>query len=123
MPIVDALGAVKKHNVMQSTWGHLYPEPSSKHIGHITVAYGNNGNVSILDDEFPTLHGSPQRAHLVATVMDKYDLPYGLYRIHCTLWFFKSCNDMYLNGDIGRIIKPRIERLWIENKEPNHGTI
>lgn len=117
--IVDCNAATKKNNVMQDTWGHMYPEGGSKHKGYIYLSTGNS-TCSVIHDEFPTLCGSPMRFELVGTAIDLFDLDWDIpatYRIDCELWFFKNCNDMYLGEKIGRIIKPK---LTIEWKCPNH---
>lgn len=112
MPIVDAFGVQKKHNVMADTWGHLYPEPGSKHTGYMIIADSGLSGQTILASEFPTLDGSPQRDALENTVFDLYDWkqPAGcvIYRLDCTLWFFKSSNDIYLGESIGKIIKTKL---------------
>lgn len=109
--ISDAYGTRKKHNVMQDTWGHLYPEGGSKHRGKILVCQGIDGTTCMIGREFPTLCASPQEYELVCTVLELYDYPAGLYEIECTLWFYKTCTDMYLGSAIGKIIKPSIKTL------------
>ena len=109
--ITDALGIKKKHNVMQDTWGHTYPQPSSKHRGKILIVQGMDSETCMLGREFPTLNSSPQEYKLVCSALHLYDYEPGLYELECTLWFYKSCNDMYLGEDIGRIIKPVLKTL------------
>lgn len=111
MPFVDALQGTKKHRVMADTWGHLYPQPGSKHAGRILVMH-HNGNISMLDRDFPTLENSPQEHELACSVLDLYDWADGLYEVSCTLWFFKTSNDMYLGAPIGKIIKSSIKTLY-----------
>jgi hypothetical protein len=111
MPIVDAFGTAKKHNVMQDTWGHLYPEPGSKHAGKILVM-SHDGSDSVLDRSFPTLNHSPIEFELTCTVLDLYEWSDGLHEVSCTLWFFKSSDNMYLGSDVGKIIKAKVKTLY-----------
>lgn len=107
--MVDVFVNTKKHNVMQDTWGHMYPEPGSKHKGYIMIAHGDYGGTTVLDYEFGDLCGSPQVAELVSRAMHMYEWENGLYRLDCSLWFFKNSNDLYTsNKSIGRIIKPNL---------------
>lgn len=112
--LYDVFATTAKHNVMKNTWGHLYPEPGSKHKGAIYISTGYS-NCSVIEDDFPTLSCSPQRAELVATAMDLFDLDWdepAVYRIDCELWFYKSSDDMFMAEKIGRIIKPKIHLEW-----------
>ena len=109
--LVDVLGEKRKHSVMADTWGHCYPEPKSKHVGKIIIAHGDWGGTTILDYNFPTLSDSPQTAELVRNALDLYEYRQGIYELSCTLWFFKSCHDMYLDQPIGKIIKPTLKTL------------
>lgn len=112
MSLVDVLCEVKKNNVMKDTWGHLYPEPGSKHKGYILIAHGEYGGTTILDYHFETHQCSPQAAEVIATSMDMYEWTQGIYKLECTLWFFKHCNDMYISSSpIGKIIKPKLITL------------
>jgi hypothetical protein len=112
MSMIDVLGSVKKQNVMQDTWGHLYPKPSSKHEGYIILAHGDYGGTTILDYSFDTLCGSPQVAELVAQSMDMYEWSNGLYKLDCVLWFYKNSDNIYTSSkSIGRIIKPKLSTL------------
>ncbi len=54
MPRVDFLSAGKKNKIMGETWGHLFPEPGSKHTGTITFAHGVYGDLIIISMDFPT---------------------------------------------------------------------
>lgn len=110
MPIVDTYGQNKKHNIMAETWGHLYPEPGKKYSGRILVVAHDNQTM-MLDRNFPGLCGSPMEWELVCSVLDKYEWTDGLHIVHCTLWFFKTCNDMYLGERIGKIIKAHVETI------------
>ncbi|AEP29926.1 hypothetical protein [Brumicola nitratireducens] len=111
--MVDVFVNTKKHNVMQDTWGHMYPEPGSKHEGYIVLAHGDYGGTTILEYSFGDLCGSPQVAELVATSMSMYEWTNGLYRLDCSLWFFKNSSNLYLTNDsIGRIIKPKLTTLY-----------
>jgi hypothetical protein len=110
--MVDVLANVKKNNVMQDTWGHMYPEPGSKHKGYIILAHGDYGGTTILDYSFDSLCGSPQVSELVANSMDMYEWENGLYKLDCSLWFYKNSNDLYISSkSIGRIIKPKLTTL------------
>lgn len=113
MPVIDAFGAAKKNDVMKDTWGHMYPEPKSKHTGFMILAIGEYGDEILIQTEFPTLpHSSPQRYHLEHTAFNLYEpLDIGVYRLDCTMWFFKDCEDMYISSGIGKIIKPSICKL------------
>jgi hypothetical protein len=111
MPLYDVLGAKRKHDVMQDTWGHLYPEPGKKYPGKILIVEGIYGGTTILNYSFEDLNDSPQTALVIQTAMDIYDLDDGVYELECTLWFFKTCHDMYLEKPIGRIIKPKLKKL------------
>lgn len=113
MAMIDVNGAGKKHRVMSDTWGHLYPQPGSKHAGYFIVAADDGHyNLTILRSEFPTLECSPQRAQLESTVFDfirgKRD-NLALYRIDCVMWFYQTCNDY--NGALGKIIKPVMSEI------------
>ena len=110
MPVVDAYGVIKKHNVMQDTWGHLYPQPGSKHRGKILVMH-HGGQTCMMDRIFPTCNNSPMEYELACTVLDLYDWSDGLHEVECTLWFFKSVGDMYLGGRNAKIIKPKVNTL------------
>lgn len=116
--VCDVLGATKKHQIMQDTWGHTYPEPKSKHAGTVWVGVGSYGDRIILNDVFPTLNDSPIKAHLLTKVLKLFDfnIPNGLYEITCTLWFYKNCNDYYVNKDIGKIVKPKIKLVYSLDK-------
>lgn len=111
MPVVYALGVTKKHEVMNDTWGHLYPEPGSKHEGKILVM-SHDGNDTMLDRTFGTLPGSPQEHALVCSVLDMFEWTDGLHEVSCTLWFYKTCGDAYLGKPIGKIIKASVNTLY-----------
>jgi len=111
--IGDAYGSRKKNEVMKDTWGHMYPEPGSKHQGTIYVAAGDTG-ATIISDDFPTLCSSPQRFELVQTALGLYEWNEegaSMLKIECTLWFFKSSND-YVTQTPGKIIKPSVSTVW-----------
>ena len=107
MPIYDAFGAHRKNDVMKDTWGHMYPEGTSKHDGYMVIAIGEYGDNMIVKSRFPTLQdSSPQRFEVEHSIFDKcYTLDVGVYTIECTLWFFKNCDSMYLGDPVGKIIK------------------
>lgn len=109
--IIDAFASVKKHNVMADTWGHLYPEPGSKHKGKILVMH-HDGDSTMLDRNFPTCNDSPMEFELVCSVLDLFEWTDGLHEVECTLWFYKSVGDMYLGSRIGRIIKSKVNTLY-----------
>lgn len=111
--IGDAYGQRKKNEVMSQTWGHMYPEPGSKHCGCIYIAVGETGATIVLDD-FPTLCGSPQRHELVQTALflsEWNEEGASMVKIDCTLWFYKCSND-YINQTPGKIIKPTVTTVW-----------
>jgi len=110
MPVVDAYGDRKKHEVMDDTWGHTYPKPGSKHRGVIILGQGTYGDQVVLDSSFPTLNCSPQRYELEHSLRGP-DREVGVFRVECTLWFYKSSSDMYLNKAIGRVIKKSVTQL------------
>ena len=112
MPAIDVLGVKRKHEVMGDTWGHLYPEPGSKHRGTMVIAEGEYGDCVIISSDFPSLNGSPQRYELEHTIFDYFEMEPGrVMEVNCTLWFFKSSDDMYLGDRIGKIVK--IESRYI----------
>jgi hypothetical protein len=112
MPLYDVMASFRKHSVMQDTWGHLYPEPGRKYPGKILIAHGIYGGTTILNYHFDDLNDSPQTAELVRTALDIYDWDDGVYEIHCTLWFYKSCHDIYLGKPVGKIIKLKLNNLF-----------
>jgi hypothetical protein len=105
MAIVNVLGQHSKNSVMFDTWGHMYPEPSSKHVGYIIFADSCYREQSIVDSSFETLQDSPMRFRLEQDVFDMFETETGVYRVDCTLWFFKGVHDAYLGEPIGKIIK------------------
>jgi hypothetical protein len=109
--IYDALGQKKKHRVMSDTWGHLYPEPGTKHYGEMVIAIGEYGDCIIVTSDFPGLGGSPQRCALEHTIFNHITADPGVYRIKCGMWFFKTSNDMYLGERIGRLINIQIGKV------------
>lgn len=110
MTIVDTYAVSKKNNVMKDTWGHLYPKPGSKHSGELVIAVGEYGDEVIVTSDFSTLNSSPQRYYLEHSIFND-DWSVGVYRIKCTLWFFKHCEDMYLGQPVGRIIRRNTQQL------------
>ncbi len=109
--IVDVLGSVKKNMVMQDTWGHLYPKPGSKHAGYLLIADSECSGQTIIYTDFPTLECSPMRNALERSVLDMFNwhqLGAVIYRIDCTLWFFKNSNDMYTASSFGKVIKAKL---------------
>lgn len=104
---------------MQDTWGHLYPEPRSKHEGVITLTVSDRGDVSILADHFPSLSCSPQRFEVVNLLLN-YDFSgweVGVYEVSCSLWFFKDCNEMYLSSNpVGKIINKKVKTMWLSKQ-------
>lgn len=112
--IYDAMGSRKKHNTMADTWGHLYPQPGSKHQGFILIATGEDGTTIILRSEFTTLSCSPMRAHLESTALNLYNYQESgnkIWRLDCTLWFYKTSSGIYLGENIGKIIKTTLTEL------------
>ena len=109
MPVISAYAQSNKHNVMQDTWGHLYPEPGTKHPCKILVMH-HEGDTTVLDrsSEVPC---SPIEFQLVCSVIDLFDWTNGLHEVDCVLWFFKTCNDMYLGEAVGKIIKAKVTVL------------
>jgi len=102
--IVDVFGSSKKHIVMADTWGHLYPEPGSKHYGEMIISVSEYGDESIVKTDFPGLDNSPMRYALEQTIFDLFDMEPGVYKVQCGMWFFKTVKDMYLGKRIGRLI-------------------
>jgi hypothetical protein len=105
MPAVDVLGETRKHNEMKGTWGHVYPAPKTKHTGFIVFSFGCYGDYSIVESSFDGLCSSPMRYHLEQDVFNMFDVEEGVYRVDCTLWFFKTVKDSYLGKPSGKIIK------------------
>jgi hypothetical protein len=50
-----------KTRVMHATWGHLAPEPLKEYPGHMLFAWGQYGDIVIVDSDFGDLPGSPWR--------------------------------------------------------------
>ncbi len=110
--ITDAYGQTKKNDAMQSTWGHMYPEPGAKYYGEMVIAHGDYGDQVIVTSDFPGLDSSPMRFHLEQSIFDHVDTDNGnIFKIKCALWFFKTCHDMYLGEKIGKIINIKVEPL------------
>lgn len=103
--IEDVFGTKKKNQVMGDTWGHMFPEPKSKHKGTIVIAIGEYGNQIVVTSHFPTLgHCSPMRHALEHSIFDYKVYGVGIWAIDCTLWFFKDCQDAYLSKPVGKVI-------------------
>lgn len=118
MTIKDAFADRKKNEVMEDTWGHLYPEPGSKHSGTILLAVGQYGDETIIKSEFPLLESSPQKYEIEHTIFDwmtnKQQISWeGIYKVNCTLWFFKNSNNITGTTPIGKIIKIKIQKVEI----------
>jgi hypothetical protein len=112
MPFTDAFGQRKKNDAMKDTWGHMYPEPCSKHYGEMIIAHTETGDLVIIKSDFPGLDGSPMRYWVEHTVFDIFETEGGkIYKVSCGLWFFKGCHDMYKGEPIGKIIYPQIEEV------------
>lgn len=109
MGLLDVYQQSKKHQVMQDTWGHLYPKPGQKYYGEMLIAIGEYGDQVIVKSDFPGLDGSPQRFELERSIFDLYAFESGVYKIKCGMWFYKSSSDMYLNKPIGKLIKIQYE--------------
>ena len=109
--LIDVFGQRKKHEVMADTWGHLYPEPGSKHEGHILVMH-HDGKTMMLDRNFKSLDCSPIEYELVCSIIDMFEWTDGLHKISCTLWFYKTCNNMYKGERVGKIIKAKVKTLY-----------
>lgn len=117
--VVDVYGATKKHNVMEDTWGHLYPEPGSKHPGKILVTHDLEGNTTMAGRDFPGINQSPMEYEIVCSILRrlKWDIP-GTFEVKCSIWFFKNCNDMYITHErIGTLIKFKIKALHLIDAE------
>ena len=80
MPVIDVMGGSKKHNVMQDTWGHLYPEPGSKHKGKVLIMH-HDENTSIVDRNFPTCENSPMEFELCCSVIDLFEWTDGVHEV------------------------------------------
>lgn len=111
MPMTNVLGVSGQRSAMQDTWGHLYPEPGSKHRGKVLLVHHDNSTM-LLDRHFATLPNSPQEYALVCSLLDMYEWTDGVHEVECTLWFFKSSDDMYLGERIGKVIKPKVKTLY-----------
>ena len=107
--ILDAYGQHKKHKVMHETWSHLYPVPGAKYPGILTFALGEYGDNIIVVSDFENLSSSPQRYELEHTIFNHFHKKEpGCYTVQCTLWFFKTASEMYLEKPIGKIIKIKL---------------
>jgi hypothetical protein len=79
MPIVDAYSQRKFLDVMEDTWSHLAPKPSTDYKGYVVFALGVYGHVVVLQWDFKSdtdedLEGSPWFFEdLSAFVGDKID--------------------------------------------------
>ena len=114
MGMVNVFGQNQKNDVMKDTWGHMYPEPKSKHTGVLIVALCEYGDQTIITTEFPTLlTSSPMRYALEQSIFELYNFEIGVYRVECTLWFYKDVADAYLGTGIGKIIKSKATRIKI----------
>lgn len=112
MPLNDAYGQKKKHNVMAGTWGHLYPEPG-KHPAVFHVAVSEYGDSVILSADYEYV-GNPLDMFMFPQVLDliSTDSAPAVYKVECELWFFKKCHDAYLGEHVGRPIKSKISLAW-----------
>ncbi|WP_269519526.1 hypothetical protein [Alteromonas sp. BMJM2] len=113
MPMYDALGRKKKHNAMNDTWGHLYPDPGTKYPAVFHVATSEYGDTVLLSADYEKV-GNPLDTFIfsqITNLVDPTDEP-TLYRIDCHLWFFKNCHDAYLGEEVGKPIKVKIKKVW-----------
>lgn len=115
--IVDAFSTRKKNDVMKDTWGHLYPEPGSKHPGTMLITYTDYRELVVIRADFPTLLGGPIDFELIHSIFDYFEIEElesgGIYKIDCTLWFYKGCSNMYIGSPVGKIIKIKTKKLDI----------
>lgn len=116
MPFVDAYAQRKKHEVMSDTWGHLYPRPCWKYHGYLIVAIGDYGDEIIVKSEFTKLGSSPQRHEVEHSIFDymfekKYEP--GIYKIDCTMYFYKTSDDMFLGKPVGKLMNIKIQEIKI----------
>lgn len=107
--VIDAYGARTKHNVMADTWGHMCPEPGSKHPCKILIMH-HDGQTCMLDRVCE--NNSPMEYELACSVMDMFDWADGIHEVDCILWFYKSVGQMYLGSEIGRVIKAKVKTLY-----------
>lgn len=110
MPVIDAYGARRKHNVMQDTWGHMYPEPTKKYPCKILLVHHENS--TMLLDRVNVCGCSPQEYELVCSILTQYEWTNGIHLVDCVLWFFKNSDDLFISSKpIGKIIKVKITTL------------
>ena len=107
--ICDATAGNKKHRVMQDTWGHLYPEPGSKHPCKILVMH--HGRDTIVLDRVSALADSPVEFELVCSVLGMFVWSQGLHEVDCVLWFYKTSSAMFLGKPIGKIVRAEVKTL------------
>lgn len=114
MTMYDVLAHSKKNVVMNDTWGHMFPEPGSKHEGYLIIACGEYGENIIIQSNFPTLnqHGSPQQFELEHSIFDRIKIESGeVLKVFCTLWFYKGSHNLWLEEEkVGRIIKIKVKK-------------
>ena len=115
MPLIDIFAGSKRETAMRDTWGHIFPEPGSKHTGVIVIATGNSC-CTVLGSDFGDLGPSPQRQNIESGACDLFDLDWDdvcVYEIHCTLHFYKDESRYWNDNDAGRIIKTTIKRVYV----------
>jgi len=110
MPIINVCAEHTTDAVMYDTWGHLYPEPGSKHDGEMLISIGQYGDEIVISSDFPKLNSNPQRYELERTIFQHLHGT-GVYKINCTLWFFKRSN--HIHECPGKIIKIKSKKLEI----------
>jgi len=103
----------KKSEVMEDTWGHQYPQPGKKYYGEMVIAIGEYGDQIIVTSEFQNLADSPQRYKLEQSIFNMKDFEAGIYKIKCGMWFYKGCNESFMNLSVGKLIKIKCEEVRI----------
>jgi len=51
--------AAERARVMVDTWGHLEAEPGTKHKGFFVFAFGQHGDMIVIDSDFPSFGEGP----------------------------------------------------------------
>lgn len=81
MTVINAYGARREAEVMQSTWGHLAPKPSRVYAGTFVVAHGCYGDLAVISIDFADLPDSPWLyEHLHNWIWDRGTEPGNVYR-------------------------------------------
>jgi len=111
--ILDGYIATKKTEVMQNTFGHLYPKPLEVYVGTALVVYDSYGGMTLVFEEFKdgagkTLCGadilpSDLLEYITRRVDKKYEQTHDhIYRFTGTYKKFKNGN-FQCGGKITRV--------------------